>query len=878
MATQPNIPTLKDSQKPQVKLRGLEAGMTLFDRMKQFKKKDLAFILAGLGTLFMAPLAEHFMMSPESGEGRLQQGWKGSAGGRGIFDGSGNSPYEPGTTGLAPGGAIGGGSDIITPLNVRDPSALVMGPGATQQPPTNSAMPGTPPPTAPGRSDSDLKDALSASARGVGAAAKKALLPLPKIALGGSGLRGLGAVGGGGSSASAGGPISSSGLVSGKAAGGGGGLNNVRAAPGFKGVARGQSSGDTGGMDALKKAAGDAANAFNRGSANSGLNEAANTAIPSGGGSFGGNGAGGMGSTDKPFGGNQGKDAKSVGESLAFLKQKAMQEADIARWAKEKEAWDFNLKAGQILGKGAETFADTLVKSAADKVAACLLKGAKSKDCTEGEGGVTSYSCLITVIDAKEAGAQSKEHDEIKIIDAGDVGDAPKDCNDSQKNGTSTAGKTYYVDGNKLTPCQGHNGLSGLHGCMANDLSAMKKLDAKTGGAVYHDQNLPPPAGSAGDASSKPATSLEANCKILSDMRQNLTTDAQRQIGAFLAAAADIVAVRDAMEPSTGSGANAVKNGCDDAVRPIVLIGENSLIKQLQNIASGVLENSEKGGLLDMMDQVISNADRANPLLARIRDGVDEKKPGVVKQTVDFSASVGLVKTKLDGAGLAKTPFAVDKSWFNSDASKAKYRDVDSAVAQIAVAAQGVNEGAALVQKEFDNLSSAAHVLDDEKKILQDAAKPTDANLDGPFGTVMEVVRRNGDMDCVGGALTCVGMKPPFAEIPQPPLTKPNSADFDQGKDSADIAQLKKSLTDANETLYAAKAKVRALNDEMKKTPGDPGCAIPSSPCRAYIQPAQAALAKAVESVKKIRAEQRAVDKSIREKVQAAAKPLNLGL
>ena len=49
MDTQPKIPTLKDSQKPQVKVRGLESGVTLFDRLKQFKKKDLAFILAGLG-------------------------------------------------------------------------------------------------------------------------------------------------------------------------------------------------------------------------------------------------------------------------------------------------------------------------------------------------------------------------------------------------------------------------------------------------------------------------------------------------------------------------------------------------------------------------------------------------------------------------------------------------------------------------------------------------------------------------------------------------------------------------------------------------------------------------------------------------------------
>src|SRR5579885_3211398 len=133
MDTQPKIPTLKDSQKPQVKVRGLEAGATLFDRLKQFKKKDLAFILAGLGTLFMAPLAEHFMMAPDSGDSALHPGFGPGAGGSGstaggIFGDHGNLSFEqPG--GFAPGGPMGGGSDVITPLNVRDPSALVMGPG-----------------------------------------------------------------------------------------------------------------------------------------------------------------------------------------------------------------------------------------------------------------------------------------------------------------------------------------------------------------------------------------------------------------------------------------------------------------------------------------------------------------------------------------------------------------------------------------------------------------------------------------------------------------------------------------------------------------------------------------------------------------------------
>ena len=92
MDQQPKIPTLKDAQKPQVKIKGMGAGVTLFDRLKQFKKKDLAFILAGLGTLFMAPLAEHFMMAPESGDASLQQGWGGGKGPGSNLFGSGSSP------------------------------------------------------------------------------------------------------------------------------------------------------------------------------------------------------------------------------------------------------------------------------------------------------------------------------------------------------------------------------------------------------------------------------------------------------------------------------------------------------------------------------------------------------------------------------------------------------------------------------------------------------------------------------------------------------------------------------------------------------------------------------------------------------------------
>lgn len=324
MDQQPKIPTLKDAQKPQVKIKGMGAGLTLFDRLKQFKKKDLAFILAGLGTLFMAPLAEHFMMAPEGGDASLQQGWgKGGNAGNGLF-GSGSSPYENGNNSIASGGAIGGAGDIITPLNVRDPSALVMGPGAAQQPPAGSIAPATP--AAPSRSETDYKDALAgAASRAASAAVKRAPLPIPKVGLSGSSLRGLGVAGGGSSAGSSLGPINSG--AGGTAGTGGGGLNLVRSAPNFRGVAGARGPNSPQGLDGTKKAGENAGDAFSRsGSALGGLNAAASEQIPTGGQGFGGGGQGGVGANDKPGGGSGPGGSKSVGESLAFLEQKQRQE------------------------------------------------------------------------------------------------------------------------------------------------------------------------------------------------------------------------------------------------------------------------------------------------------------------------------------------------------------------------------------------------------------------------------------------------------------------------------------------------------------------------------------------------------------------------
>ncbi|MFA6004223.1 MAG: hypothetical protein WC881_09155 [Elusimicrobiota bacterium] len=335
MEQKPQIPTLKDSKKPQLKIRGLASGLSLLDRMKQFKKKDLAFILAGLGVLVMAPLAEHFMMSPETGDSaNFKPGWGFSSG---RF-GDGSSPYEGGVNGMAPGGSASG-SDLITPLNVRDPASLIMGPGAQQQPAAGV--------TPPAKDSTDWKDALAnAASQGASAATRAASLPVPKTSLTNAGLRGLGAAaGGGGGGYSL--PALNAGNVPNRAAESNA-LQRVTAAPGYRGAgARGAQNASAGAMEALKKAAANAGSDFNRtGPAASALEAAASRQMPTGGGS-GDSGAGGSGREDKGPGGGNDKSSKSMGESLEFMARKdwsqKMRDLAFEKLKKQEMMWP-NLK------------------------------------------------------------------------------------------------------------------------------------------------------------------------------------------------------------------------------------------------------------------------------------------------------------------------------------------------------------------------------------------------------------------------------------------------------------------------------------------------------------------------------------------------------
>lgn len=397
MDQQPKIPTLKDSQKPTVKIRGLVAGRTFMERLRQFNKKEIAFLCAGVGTLCLAPLVQYFATAPETGEASLTPGWGGGKGSSGIFGGGSVSPYEPGVTGTAPGSLNGVGSDVITPLNVRDPSALVMGPGATQQPPAGAG--GQTAPTGSPSKAEDYKDALGGGlSRGMGSTAGRfgGLGGGPAVKLGGSGLRGLGVVSGGAAPSTGGaggaggaGGVSSAGLAPGRA-NTGGGLSHVNTAPGYRGVAsRGPGTGPDGNAENLKKAADAAGNVMNRGAASTALETAANQAIPTGGMGLGGNGQGGAGAADKGGGEPKDKGSKNLGESLAFMKAKAIQDAQIDRWKQEQIEHDPYLQWGKLTNKFDENvvgkIGDAFGKSLADK----WFGGAKDKGvytCSQGDG------------------------------------------------------------------------------------------------------------------------------------------------------------------------------------------------------------------------------------------------------------------------------------------------------------------------------------------------------------------------------------------------------------------------------------------------------------------------------------------------------------
>ncbi|HBL17293.1 MAG: hypothetical protein A2X36_14070 [Elusimicrobia bacterium GWA2_69_24] len=403
------FPGLGKGGLPNLRVRGLPSGTSVIDRLKNLRKKDMMFIFAGLAVLCMAPLAEHFMMSPEEEAGNLQEGFDS----KGPLFPDGTTIYESGTGGFSPGGLVGAGTDVITPLNVRDPSALVMGPGATRKPEAVVA----PPPAAPEKPEpaTDWKHALAESAKsGTKAAVSKAKLPMPSVKMSGA-LRGLSA-GGGGTSAS----LSLAGLSAGNVpsrAKDSNSLTTSKAAPGYRGASKRSTDMSTG-AEGLKGAGSRQADILNRGGSAAGnLENASKETVPGGGGAGTGSGNPTKDADGKSPSHKKPDDNKSLGESLEYLRQKTeMQKALELKW-KRKEWEEFGrgkmieesvikLALDNFLGKGifepigkaiGKTFEQTMAGGTNPNLS-CIATDANGVV----QAGATPYSFPKSSVDGKD--------------------------------------------------------------------------------------------------------------------------------------------------------------------------------------------------------------------------------------------------------------------------------------------------------------------------------------------------------------------------------------------------------------------------------------------------------------------------------------------
>lgn len=343
---------------PQMRLAAGPEG--LLARLKKLTRRDLAFIVAGISVLIMLPMAEHFMMGPSS-DNVLSPGF-GSRGGTGPA----GELYEPGTGGFAPG-AAGDTGDVITPLSARDPSSLIMSPSGPSKPPA------PPLPKSEGFRDA-LKDA---SRSAVSEAVRSSGVPTPRSQMQGA-LRGLGALGGSGSSSSAGIPgakiLQTAQDAPAKAASRSS-LGPVAMA-GYKGVGQQSlSSSGRNSFEQLKSKAGSAADHMNESSAARALDRAAQDSVQAGAGTGGTSGPS-AGAKDSKPGDSSVKDSKSFGESLEMMRQKMLMQKQLELEWKMKELWGFELPKMGIMAL-ANGVQDSLVKPFFEAVKGKIFPDAK---------------------------------------------------------------------------------------------------------------------------------------------------------------------------------------------------------------------------------------------------------------------------------------------------------------------------------------------------------------------------------------------------------------------------------------------------------------------------------------------------------------------
>ncbi|TBR23897.1 hypothetical protein EPO15_05110 [bacterium] len=237
---------------------------------------------------------------------------------------------------------------------------------------------------------------------GASKAAAQAPRPRPNVGKMAGAIRGLSALGGGGGGTGASlklDPLSASGVPN--RAAGSNALTRSQATPGFRG-ATSRSGASSGAGEDLRAAGARQSDIFNKGGgAAAALDSASREAIPAGGAGSSGGRPGEGGETKNP-GGNSQKDNKSLGESLAFIRQKMeMEKALDLKW--ERKKWnefgrqkmmeESALKLGfDMFGKFAEK---AFINPLADAVGQAVAGGGGSQvgwECTMTGGGVSKFS------------------------------------------------------------------------------------------------------------------------------------------------------------------------------------------------------------------------------------------------------------------------------------------------------------------------------------------------------------------------------------------------------------------------------------------------------------------------------------------------------
>ncbi|HVE13551.1 MAG TPA: hypothetical protein VNI01_09175 [Elusimicrobiota bacterium] len=182
-----------------LKKEGLSDADALFRRLRELKPHELAFAVAGLAVLCMAPMLDYLLSSPEEQAAGVGAGF--NASGPAFSD----APAEIGVGLMAKGGVMEKDGMTITPFDGMDPLSLVRvreGDKDTSDGKVQGKSTEEKPAPEPEKPSGSWKDAIDAAKTGVRQAASHGPLPRPSAKLEGT-LRGLAALQGGGSSGGA---------------------------------------------------------------------------------------------------------------------------------------------------------------------------------------------------------------------------------------------------------------------------------------------------------------------------------------------------------------------------------------------------------------------------------------------------------------------------------------------------------------------------------------------------------------------------------------------------------------------------------------------------------------------------------------------------